>query len=901
VDKAKGRILSSRPFSAFKTGQKLYHSTFWSQASAQNLAEKIRIYSPPPPLSRAQTQPIPYDKEHLYSEALQLKTRNNFLEDDNRKLRTSLLSLQKELSKRLESKPLTQLPTNVHLIASLKQAVNDLKSAVNAREETMELMKRDIRATRVAELSAQVETLQEECRRLASGVEARLREEELNRRADWVDELRHENQLLRVEGERSATAQRETATQLQKAEELLKDCKAEREQFAGLQSALEDSYRSLEDTKHRNEQLEIALSACKSTKKELKNELNSLKETHSQAISSLQGVQISLEAEKNANFELNREISELKSALSEAAQAFQAAKSEETAVVQDITRIHDEERKAAQAEIAHLRDRLEGQETAVRTALNTAADLERRNISLEIGLHEAGERKEALERTLIALKGENEEGKRQFLACGLRVEAQMQEVADFRRVLGEVLEKPLAKIAKRAENADFTVESLIRRLDPEKKGVISGEELKKGLGKVGVKVKKRHLKAIQGLLGNKMGLIDLDQLRNCLIRCKTSSNSEESPPIPMLNPILAVAPHSKQVETAYEDSFGHAERPVLPSVPLKTEPEIIVEGRTVRLEASSQPASPYLEQMLATLLRHLSLRYQLHRVPSAAVPSALFGPQPDRPVPIRDLKAVLEKAPAEVKQEREKQLLALMLLGLSLNEDNLAVNWDEKPLNAGKAGEMLMEKLGNWEIFSESDEKEFDALTTSALTSISTDFQILCATKDSNQSGFISFEAFSSVLQSLDVHFTPRHHHYLSLLLYSQVQSLDTVSYMSLLSAYVGKEEDSDEVLKEIATALLASKQHPRDVFLFDMQGFVRISDLEIACRNLHLSLSRSALESVIRGLRTTLSSEACVHVKDLEAALEQFGVEIPEYKLTSTGHFDQGSSRKSSSEEVNE
>jgi len=285
----------------------------------------------------------------------------------------------------------------------------------------------------------------------------------------------------------------------------------------------------------------------------------------------------------------------------------------------------------------------------------------------------------------------------------------------------------------------------------------------------------------------------------------------------------------------------------------------------------------------------------------ANVPVLLLGPNREYQVPVREVKEKLRNPPTELRQDRELQLLALMLLEVNINEANMALEWGERLLNAGKSSDLLLQKLGNWEIYTESDEQEFDSLTTTALTRISADFQILCATKDSENTGFISYEAFYAILESLGVHFAPKHQHYLSLLFYSKDQSLDTVPYMALVDAYVSKEEDCEEVLKEVAGALVQTDQHPRDVFLFDIQGFIRLADLELACKHLNIALSTLALESLIRSLQSSLTSSPCIHIKDLESALEPFGVSIPQYKLTSTGHFDQGSSRKSSSEGVNE
>ena len=912
MEKLQGRGYSSRPYSARLAGQKLFHSTFRSQASALNLAEKIRIYSPAPTLSRTRSKPILHDKEQLYDETLQLKARNHLLTDDNLKLRTSLIHLQKELTKREETDQLARFPTNTHLVSSLKQAVKDLKTEIRLREDTIEVMKRDMRATHIAELTAHVETLEEECKRLASGVEARLKEDELNKRADWVDELRHENQRLRVEGEKNAAALRETAEELRRTQELLQANKADMKQFA----EAKQQHQAVEEIHNKCSQLETALSEAKSIEIALRNQLTALQETHFHVIASSRTLESSLSQEKQANSDLNQQVSSLNSALSEATAAFKAAKSEEMAVVEDIKRIHDEEMKSTKGElerqVEHLKGRLEGQEQAVRAALSTAADLEKQNIqqnsllersrdiseALQIQLKEAKDRVETLEKMLIPLRKEADEARNQSLSYGLQLDTQTQIAVNLRSALSGVLAKPISKLAAKAKEAGYTPQSLIARLDPQGQGTISADHLKEGLSEVGIKAKKKHWKALVRLLDSGAGLLSLELLQSYLIKRKSSSSSEDPPAGQM-----PAIPQTTQGEDAYESSFETPEVAIVGEV-LHSEgdPELlIVDGRGLYPVASTQPASPQLEQMLATLLRHVSMRCQLHRVNAANVPELLFGTDKDSEISVREVKARLETPPIELKQEMDLQLLCLMLLGVHINDENLSFEWGNRMLNAKTASERLLQRLGNWEIYTETDEHEFDSLTTAAITRISADFQILCATKDSDHTGSISFEDFYAILQSLDVQFARRHQLYLALLFYSQEQQLDSVPYMVFVNAFVEKEVDTDEILKEMASSLLKGNQHPRDVFLFDMQGLIRLPDLELACQHLHISLPAPALESLLRSLQSPLSSAPCLHIKDLESALEPYGVSIPEYKLTSTGHYGQGSSGKSSCEEVNE
>ena len=895
VDKLKTLAQSPRPISTRSYNRLPFRLTLRNHASALNLAEKIRIYSPARPRSsRQRPKRIIHDKEQLYEEKLVLKARNNLLEEENMRLRTGLVALKKELVRREE---VGQTPESPHLVVNLKQTVKDLKLHIRTLEDTISHLKRDIRTTRLAELTAEVETLQQECIRLNAGIENRLKEQEINQRAEGEDEIRHENQRMKVEMERKMKKIEEMEGKIRKMKQNEETWEIEKEKMRN------ECENLVQSEKKEREKLEKTLESLQKVLKEHENsafsqesELNRLKSANIELFESL-------EVSKRANIEVNNQLSAAKAALSEALSSFQSAQTEGTLVVSDLQRIHSEEIGALRKELEGVRDRLEGEGRAVREALGTAAELERKNVSLTHALeklHLENERlrretDENLQTRLTELRKEAEAAHSQALNYSLQLDSQTQTHTLLHSSLSKLLQKPMKKMRNQAKKEGFSVEEVVRRLDGNGTGKVTVGEWKEGLKRMGLKVKKRYREGVVGLLGSGRGEMELKRLKEYLKTVGEESGDEV--PEHQIEDKVGEVPRKSPADDVYEDSFEANEDPAPVSV---TGQILYSEGDQPEPPLShGPPANPHLEDQLNTLFKHISIRCQLHRLQRDKVATVILGK--DSTVSVKDIKERLSNPPIDLKSPLEVQLLVLFLLGKPLTNNNLSTSYDSSLLNPALAESNLLSKLSPWEIFTEENEAEFDALTAKALTPVASDFQILCETKDSGNTGTVSIETFCEILQSLKVEFSERHLHYLSLLFYSQDQMLEVVPYVGLISAYV-KEEDTEECLKEIAEAMTRENQRVRDVLVYNMQGLVYLPDLEQACHHLHLSLSSSVLESLLRSLQSPLSSSPCLHIKDLETALEPYGVPVPDYKLTSTGHFEHNSSsRKSSGGEGNE
>ena len=387
---------------------------------------------------------------------------------------------------------------------------------------------------------------------------------------------------------------------------------------------------------------------------------------------------------------------------------------------------------------------------------------------------------------------------------------------------------------------------------------------------------------------------------------------------------------SHQVEARHPDIIVDTNRSQSSDVsrPMAPEPPQDDVDAEVQQEGGIPPGSSAdLEKELRVAVRHISLRFQINRIPSSELPDQLFGfgSNPDTDITLRFLKRRLSQPPPSVKDPRELQLLALLVLSQPLTEENLKGYWDERRIPAKVVVARLSAVIGTWQIYTETHEAEFDAMISAALTPKAHEFQAACELLDEKRIGIITEEQFNDTLNRLKIEFPKAHRHYLSLLFYSQDQMLDVVPYMSLLNAYVQQEEEVeeevrqedgppdddpratllDQQLRRIASALLSTNQSVRDVLPFDMQGLSRAGDLRIALHTLGLdNMEEEAFIVLLEELQFEDSTEVCVHVKDLEEVLASYGVPVPDYKLASTAHYEQGSSsksRKSSAQDPNE
>lgn len=558
-----------------------------------------------------------------------------------------------------------------------------------------------------------------------------------------------------------------------------------------------------------------------------------------------------------------------------------------------------------------------------------------------------------LENTVAALRVELEALKQTFQT----MQSQYQrDVARLQQGLGMALGRLLRKLSKRP------FRSYMEGMDWEATGSVTVRELRAGLEAAKVKARPGELEALAEYFSDGEGKIALATLKAALNDQGNSSSSdseqvvqaqtlfspeltfkEEAKERPAILRPEPVPEESKSVPIAPVPSFSQVTSNLQSTGPLQTTPrEFTIENEVIPLniqdlresqeaphhEATSpdpglndsdisrpvapeppldemdgrhdeSPGSVKLEQELTTVLRHVSMRFQINRIPCEELMEQLFGfgANPLAEVSMRQLKRRLMQPPPSIKDLREQQLLVLFVLGQPLTLDNLRGHWDDRKAQIGTVVETLAGRMGDWRIYSEEDEDEFDTFLAREMAPKAESFKLMCEQADPDQAEYIPETRFNSILSSLGINFPADVRHYLSLLFYSQDQLLDVVPYLSLLHAYVqsasegsGRNSEDperdktqllDQQLRLIAKALVDRGQTVRDVLACDEQGLSRVEDLQTALRTLGFKQGNS---EAFRLLVESLQHEdtGCILLADLEEVMTNYGVDKLEYSSES-------------------
>ena len=253
---------STRPVSA---------SRYFPASKSGSLHKMKRpLYPDATTLSRLKPRKIAIDKERLYEETLALKMEANFFKEENTRLRTKMLQMEREIDRKdgfLEDLKSTSKERSFsssyqssHLIASLKTNIKELRQELRAKEEESLKAKRDIRASRMSELEVELQAYIDECTRLRHHLEEVMDRMANHTPADLsgVEELVQKiaEEKKQIETELVTTQQELTASQL-RISSLEKDLKSSQTREISLKTELD---KAKEDLKHTNS-LETQLKA----------------------------------------------------------------------------------------------------------------------------------------------------------------------------------------------------------------------------------------------------------------------------------------------------------------------------------------------------------------------------------------------------------------------------------------------------------------------------------------------------------------------------------------------------------------------------------------------------------------------------------------------------------------
>jgi len=128
---------------------------------------------------------INQERERLYDDAMKQKITANFFKEENVRLKTKVHILESEMAKKdrlvdelLQQQENFNLPTtggafgkgksklDSHLNQNLKRKIKDLQGQLQAKQEEIEGLKRNIKNTKIAEVEVEMKMYMDECTRL---------------------------------------------------------------------------------------------------------------------------------------------------------------------------------------------------------------------------------------------------------------------------------------------------------------------------------------------------------------------------------------------------------------------------------------------------------------------------------------------------------------------------------------------------------------------------------------------------------------------------------------------------------------------------------------------------------------------------------------------------------------
>ncbi|OMJ71739.1 hypothetical protein SteCoe_29957 [Stentor coeruleus] len=142
---------------------------------------------------------IASDKERLYEENINLKQMYNYINDENIKLKTRILQLEKNADQLKQQDPGTSTNSKpTHLLENLKQNIRDLKTEIKEKNKEIDDLKRYVKYTKLQELEGECLQYSNECIRLKMIIDELLLDKGITPRGIEVyEKLKQENEEFR--------------------------------------------------------------------------------------------------------------------------------------------------------------------------------------------------------------------------------------------------------------------------------------------------------------------------------------------------------------------------------------------------------------------------------------------------------------------------------------------------------------------------------------------------------------------------------------------------------------------------------------------------------------------------------------------------------------------------------
>lgn len=270
------------------------------------------------------------------------------------------------------------------------------------------------------------------------------------------------------------------------------------------------------------------------------------------------------------------------------------------------------------------------------------------------------------------------------------------------------------------------------------------------------------------------------------------------------------------------------------------------------------------------LLKHISLRMQLHRVPKRKLMNVMFGDNPDKHTEVTnaELVAIFSSSPFSMTPAESDQIADFLL---SKHKTTVSI-----------IGCLFFE-IEDWQVFKPEDEEVLDEQLADLLRPIAIDFGEACESVDSDKVGVIHIDDFYQIVDDMQLEISDKQMQYLRLLFYSHKFDFESVPYKQLLNAYTANASasiDSDSSSSElvnsclafVAKALYSQNKAANRVFKPDDRGQVNPAEFYSGLQALgYPELERKDFLTIMEALSSEEDEELCIRIEYLEEILSHY------------------------------
>lgn len=854
------------------------------------------------------------DKEKLYEENLELKQKNNVLNEENTKLKTKLYQVEKELTKKEEAdeeNPIFRHPN--HLIVNLKNIIKDLKTQVSEKTTEVDLLKKNLKSSKINEMEIEMKAYIDEDIRLRHHLEEILKFRDT--------ELSLPDHVLENNIRQSMISE---ALQKQNQELQLKIIKLEEEKeifqakIAELDKRKKRTRKKTDTSNNKTDILKLQIDHDSISKNFQAKEIN-----YKEQITHLQKVINEFEQENNEyklkieEFENKTELllSELKilrkESLNKSKEKIQKAISKKFSNPPKILIIINRIVESKNMIVTVLMTLIDKNNIGVvdiddfyKKMISFYPNFKKKYIELVwkdvgcrgnmINLAKLEEIYEKYEYDNIFLSSSSEEEsapdmkKKKYNEEENKSFSVIKEDKEFKSIDSKTVgaETFYKTVGESKENQDKKDQHFTNVISSKKNevDVTISKELKSEI----FPSNKSESREIFNLNSEKKELLNKNE--GCtkheefkkeidLPDSKSYKKNEDN--------IIAKINESNKPENEKEKMIACEKKSILDTENMKFLNEKTVENdsnkKAVNKEIGNEKkdvsyknneekctvlADSKTDSLVNLLLLHISFRLQMNRIPVASMHSVLFKNIPkNHSIPSSLLKTIFKNPPINFTEPGDHEKL-LIFFG-----ENCTV---------GEIIDKLIKVTGAWQIYTQKQEKIFDELISAKLTPIVSKLKDLCRIKAKESSDILYSEDFFNILLSLNTTFEPDCKKYMELLFYSYDFVLFSVPYENFLSIYCEKTEMSEEqranlvrsCLQMIADALKQDDKTAGDAFETNKNRLIDANSFIAGIQKLGLNkIGISHINIMIEAMQDESSEEQGINIEELNSILTHYGV----------------------------